>query len=119
LRLAFNASRKKNHISMLLFFKGEAMRIFVTGATGVLGKVVVPGLLADGHVVYALSRSQANTEVLERLGAKPVPADLFDAQALAQTLAGCEAGAEPGRRTTASAVRGHGCWSRWLWPQAR
>jgi nucleoside-diphosphate-sugar epimerase len=67
------------------------MRIFVTGATGVLGKVAVPGLLADGHVVYALSRSQANTEVLERLGAKPVPADLFDTQALAQVLTGCEA----------------------------
>ena len=69
----------------------EAMQIFITGATGVLGKTVVPGLLADGHVVYALSRSDMNTEVLERLGAKPVPADLFDAQALGQALAGCEA----------------------------
>jgi nucleoside-diphosphate-sugar epimerase len=42
-------------------------------------------------VVYALSRSAANTEVLQRLGAKPVPADLFDGQALVQALAGCEA----------------------------
>ncbi len=67
------------------------MQIFVTGATGVLGKIIVPGLLADGHVVYALSRSQANTEFLQRLGAKPVPADLFDAQALVQALVGCEA----------------------------
>jgi 2-alkyl-3-oxoalkanoate reductase len=67
------------------------MQIFVTGATGVLGKAVVPGLLAEGHVVYALSRSAANTEVLQRLGAKPVPADLFDGQALVQALAGCEA----------------------------
>jgi len=67
------------------------MKIFVTGATGVLGNAVVPRLLADGHVVYALSRSQANQEVLERLGAKPVPADLFDGQALVQALTGCEA----------------------------
>jgi nucleoside-diphosphate-sugar epimerase len=67
------------------------MHIFVTGATGVLGKIVVPGLLADGHTVYALSRSEANKEVLQRLGAKPVQADLFDSQALAQALAGCEA----------------------------
>lgn len=67
------------------------MQIFITGATGVLGKAVVPGLLADGHVVYALSRSEANTAVLQRLGAKPVPADLFDAQALVQALAGCRA----------------------------
>jgi nucleoside-diphosphate-sugar epimerase len=67
------------------------MHVFVTGATGVLGKAVVPSLLADGHVVYALSRSEANTEVLQCLGAKPVPADLFDAHALVQVLAGCQA----------------------------
>src|SRR6266699_5210385 len=67
------------------------MQIFITGATGVLGKAVFPGLLADGHVVYALSRSETNTQVLQRLGAKPVPADLFDAQALVQALAGCRA----------------------------
>ncbi len=68
------------------------MQIFVTGATGVLGKVVVPGLLAEGHVVSALSRSEANTEALERLEAKPIQADLFDAQALVQALA--DSGAE-------------------------
>jgi nucleoside-diphosphate-sugar epimerase len=67
------------------------MQIFITGATGVLGKIVVPGLLADGHVVYALSHSEANKEVLQRLGARPVPVDLFDEQALVQALAGCEA----------------------------
>ena len=67
------------------------MKIFITGATGVLGKAVITDLLAGGHVVYALSRSEANTEVLQRLGAKPVPADLFDSQALVQALAGCEA----------------------------
>jgi nucleoside-diphosphate-sugar epimerase len=67
------------------------MQIFVTGATGVLGKDVVPNLVADGHVVYALSRSEANREVLQRLGAKPVPVALFDWQALVQALAGCEA----------------------------
>jgi nucleoside-diphosphate-sugar epimerase len=67
------------------------MHIFVTGATGVLGKAVVPSLLADGHMVYALSRSEANTEVLQRLGAKPVPADLLDAHALVRVLAGCRA----------------------------
>ncbi len=45
------------------------MHIFVTGATGVLGKAVVPSLRAFGHVVYALSRSEANREVLQGLGA--------------------------------------------------
>src|SRR5947199_7020817 len=58
---------------------------------GVLGKAVVPGLLADGHVVYALSRSETNKEVLQRLGAKPVPADLFDGKGVGQALVGCRA----------------------------
>src|SRR5947209_1242767 len=72
---AYNTERKKEE---------ETMKIFLTGATGVLGKAVIPDLLAGGHLVYALSRSEANTEVLQRLGAKPVPANLFDSQALAQ-----------------------------------
>ncbi len=67
------------------------MHIFVTGATGVLGKTVIPTLLADGHVVRALSRSEANNGVLQCLGAEPIHADLFDAEALVQALAGCEA----------------------------
>jgi 2-alkyl-3-oxoalkanoate reductase len=65
------------------------MQIFVTGASGVLGKAVVPRLLADGHVVCALSRSEANKEALQRLGAKPIRVDLFDSQALVHLLADC------------------------------
>jgi NAD(P)-dependent dehydrogenase (short-subunit alcohol dehydrogenase family) len=66
------------------------MHIFVTGATGVLGKAVVPGLRAFGHVVYALSRSEAKRGVLQGLGAEPIRADLFDEEALVQALAGCK-----------------------------
>ncbi len=67
------------------------MQIFVTGATGVLGKAVVKRLIAEGHAVHALSRSEANREMLHRLGAQPMEADLFDGAALVQALAGCEA----------------------------
>ena len=52
------------------------MNIFVTGATGVLGSEVVPLLVTSGHEVRALSRSRHNIEVLGRLGAEPVSADL-------------------------------------------
>lgn len=37
------------------------MQIFVTGATGVLGSRVVPGLVAAGHAVTAVARSSADT----------------------------------------------------------
>lgn len=66
------------------------MKIFVTGATGVLGKAVVPRLIAGGHAVHALSRSEENREVLHSLGAQPVQADLYDGDSLKQALAGCE-----------------------------
>ena len=38
------------------------MQVFVTGATGVLGKAVVKRLIAEGHVVHALSHLEANRE---------------------------------------------------------
>ncbi len=67
------------------------MQVFVTGATGVLGKAVVKRLIAEGHAVHALSRSEANREKLHSLGAQPMQADLFDGESLKQVLAGCEA----------------------------
>jgi nucleoside-diphosphate-sugar epimerase len=67
------------------------MQIFVTGATGVLGKAVIPKLITKGHAVHALSRSEKNVQVLQSLGAKPASADLFDTESLKQALAGCEA----------------------------
>ena len=67
------------------------MQVFVTGATGVLGKAVVKRLIAEGHAVHALSRSEANREKLHSLGAQPMQADLFDRAELVQALEGCEA----------------------------
>src|SRR5215471_5246088 len=67
------------------------MNIFVTGATGVLGKAVVKRLVADGHGVSVLSRSEANRQMLQGFGAKPVQANLFEEESLEHALAGCEA----------------------------
>ena len=49
------------------------MRIFVVGATGVIGSRVVPRLLSLGHEVTALSRSEANRVAIEGMGARPSP----------------------------------------------
>jgi nucleoside-diphosphate-sugar epimerase len=67
------------------------MRIFVTGATGVLGRRAVPLLVAAGHEVTAVGRTREKRALLERLGARAVDVDLFDAAAVQRALQGFEA----------------------------
>lgn len=55
------------------------MRIFITGATGVLGKRVVSKLLSEGYQVTALCRSVSNFQNLERQGVRPVWGNIYDA----------------------------------------
>jgi nucleoside-diphosphate-sugar epimerase len=54
------------------------MQIFVTGATGFIGSFLVPNLIAAGHRVVGLSRSDTGAETLGRLGADVVHGDLGD-----------------------------------------
>jgi nucleoside-diphosphate-sugar epimerase len=65
--------------------------VFVTGATGVLGRATIPQLLASGHTVRALSRGEANDAAIRALGADPVRADLFDPDSLVRAVAGADA----------------------------
>ncbi|MEL6206414.1 MAG: NAD(P)H-binding protein, partial [Pseudomonadota bacterium] len=67
------------------------MKIFVTGATGVLGRAVVPRLVAEGSQVLGLARSQQNCRKIREMGAEPVEACLFDPDAMAQALQGADA----------------------------
>ena len=52
------------------------MRVLVAGATGVLGRPLVPLLLERGHVVAGLTRSQG--ELVRELGAEPIVCDVYD-----------------------------------------
>jgi nucleoside-diphosphate-sugar epimerase len=65
--------------------------VFVTGPTGVLGRATIPQLVANGHVVRALSRSDANDAVIRALGAEPFRCDLFDAASLRAVMTGADA----------------------------
>lgn len=67
------------------------MKVFVTGATGVLGRRVVPALLRTGHEVTAVSRTDAKAEQLRRVGAKPVVVDLFDPDQVREAISGHDA----------------------------
>lgn len=63
------------------------MRIFLAGATGVIGTRLVPLLVAAGHQVTGMTRSPEKTAGLQRLGADSVVCDVFDADALAAAVA--------------------------------
>ena len=58
------------------------MRIFVAGATGVIGRPLIAQLLAKGHHVVALTRSPEKAETLAKQGVEPAIADVFDADAV-------------------------------------
>ena len=58
------------------------MRIFLAGASGVIGVRLVPLLVANGHQVAAMTRSPGKADGLRALGGEPVICDVFDARAL-------------------------------------
>ena len=62
------------------------MRIFVAGASGVIGARLVPLLVSGGHVVAGMTRSASKAGLLAGLGAEPIVADVFDADALTQAV---------------------------------
>ena len=70
--------------------KGAVMQIFVAGATGVLGRRVVPQLVAGGHEVVAVARGPQKAAGLDAQGATPVQVDLFDPAAVAAAVEGSE-----------------------------
>jgi nucleoside-diphosphate-sugar epimerase len=62
--------------------------VFVAGATGVLGRRVVPLLVAAGHSVTAVARSAEKRTAVERQGAAAVSLDLFDRSAVHDAVGG-------------------------------
>lgn len=57
-------------------------RVFVAGASGVLGRALVPLLVADGHDVVGLTRSPGRAALVASLGAEPEVANALDGGAL-------------------------------------
>ena len=66
------------------------MRIFVAGATGILGRRAVAALVDAGHDVTGVTRSAEKAALLEKLGATAEAVDVFDAAAVARAVAGHE-----------------------------
>ncbi|MGH2655229.1 MAG: NAD-dependent epimerase/dehydratase family protein [Actinomycetota bacterium] len=62
------------------------MRVFVAGATGAIGKQLVPRLVAAGHEVHGMTRSESKQAMLRQLGAVPVVADALDPDQVAEAV---------------------------------
>lgn len=58
------------------------MRVFVTGASGHIGSALVPELLAAGHQVLGLARSEASAAAIQATGAEVLPGSLDDVDVL-------------------------------------
>ena len=69
---------------------GEVLivKVFVAGATGVLGKRAVRELVAAGHEVTGVARNDEKAALLRSLGATPVKVDVFDAQTVKDAVVG-------------------------------
>jgi nucleoside-diphosphate-sugar epimerase len=62
------------------------MRVFVAGATGAIGRHLVPRLVAAGHEVHGMTRSESRRAMLRELGAVPVVPDALDPDQVAQAV---------------------------------
>ena len=63
------------------------MRVFVAGATGVIGRALVPKLIDAGHEVTGMTRSEARAAVVRATGARAVVADALDAERVRDVVA--------------------------------
>ena len=66
------------------------MKIFVAGATGALGRRLVPQLVARGHEVVGMTNTESKQDLVSRMGARPVVADALDADAVAGAVTSAE-----------------------------
>jgi nucleoside-diphosphate-sugar epimerase len=64
------------------------MRVFVAGATGAIGRQLLPRLVSAGHEVTGMTRSESKQSLIRELGAVPVVADALDPDQVADAVAG-------------------------------
>ena len=62
------------------------MKVFVAGATGAVGKYLVPQLVKGGYEVFALTRSPRHVDALRAAGAEPMVADALDRAAIVAAI---------------------------------
>lgn len=71
------------HLQTLVRAKITRMRILLAGASGAIGRTLIPLLVEQQHEIFGLFRNPAHRDLVQSLGATPVVADVFDGQAVA------------------------------------
>jgi nucleoside-diphosphate-sugar epimerase len=66
------------------------VKIFLAGATGALGRQLLPRLVERGHEVTAMTRSESKQQLVRDLGGRPVVGDALDPESVAQAVAAAE-----------------------------
>jgi nucleoside-diphosphate-sugar epimerase len=67
-------------------FEEDWMRVLVAGASGVVGRALIPALVGRGHHVGALARSSASHSVVSALRAEPLAADALDPESISSAF---------------------------------
>ncbi|MCP1184628.1 NAD(P)-dependent oxidoreductase [Paenibacillus sp. 1781tsa1] len=62
------------------------MRIFIAGASGVIGRLLLPQLVQAGHEVIGMTRKEEQRQAIEQIGAKAILADVFDREQMVDIL---------------------------------
>ncbi|ENQ3108018.1 NAD(P)-dependent oxidoreductase [Bacillus cereus] len=62
------------------------MKIFLAGATGVVGRSLIRLLVQENHEVFGMIRDESQASIITKMGAKPVVADAFDRNAVFSAL---------------------------------
>ena len=62
------------------------MRVFIAGATGVLGRALLPALIAQGHVVIGMAHTPDKMKVVTQLGGLTLHGDILDAERLGRII---------------------------------
>jgi nucleoside-diphosphate-sugar epimerase len=78
------------------------MKVFLAGATGAIGRRLVPRLIEAGHHVTAITRKEKKLAELYELGAEPLLCDVFDARKLRSIMARAEPDAVVNELTSAT-----------------
>lgn len=90
------------------------MRIFVAGATGAIGRRLVPQLISRGHQVTATTRSAAKADLLRQMGAEPIVVDGLDGAAVGEAVARAEPDAIIHQMTALAGIADLRHFDRWF-----
>jgi uncharacterized protein YbjT (DUF2867 family) len=86
--------------------------VLVTGASGTIGRPLVPALVAAGHQVRAMTRSEAAAQTAAAAGAEPVHGDVTDPESLSAAVHGCDRAVQAANGTQMATVV---IRSGWVW----